>query len=68
MLSTEIEYYQENRIFLKKTKGISEHCHHFKVNSIDSGFFVSICSASRICSWSLLILSAIIVVFSTLIF
>ena len=43
----------------------------FKINSIDLSFcffFVFICRASRICSRSLLISSAIIVVFSTRIF
>ena len=63
MLSMEIEYYQEIwNILKKKNKDIS------KLILLILVFFVFICRASRICNPSLLILCAIIVVFSTRIF
>ena len=64
MLSAEIEYYQNKQAYW-----------HFNILSLFSklilsilSFFVFICRASRICSHSLLILCAVIVVFSTRIY
>ncbi len=71
MLSTEIEYYQvirEKQNGKKLLKAFQNIFAIFKINSVDFRFFVFICRASRICSRSLLILCAIIVVFSTRIF
>ena len=69
-LSIEREYYQE--IFKKKKKKNSKVFQNivaiFKINSIDSRFFVFICRASRICICSLFISCTVIVVFSSRIF
>ena len=69
ILSRNMEYLKRKKRKGKKTK------RHFKTLSLFSklilsilGFFVFICRASRICSCSLAILCAIIVVFSTRIF
>ena len=68
-LSTEIEHYQEIWNILKnKLKAFQNIVAIFKINSVDFIFFVFICRASRICSRNLLILCAIIAVFSTRIF
>ena len=71
-LSTEIEFYQEIQNIkekkILKIKAFQNIVAIFKINSIDSRFFVFICRASRICSRSLLISCAIIEVFSTRIF
>ena len=70
-LSMEIEYYQEIWNIKKKTKKLKTFQNIviiFKINSIDFSFFLFICRTSRICSRSLLISHAIIVVFSTRIF
>ena len=71
MLSTGIEYYQEiwniqNKKKQNKTKKIFQNIVVIlKIDSIDFIYFFFICRASRICSCSLLILCAIIVIFST---
>ena len=70
MLLTEIEYYQEIwNIYRKKNlKSFQNIVIIFKIKSIDFRFFVFICRSSKICSHSLFILCAIIVVFATRIF
>ena len=69
-MELELNIINRNRI-LKKKKGLKAFQNIvsiFDIKSINSIFLVFICRASRICSHSLLILCAIIVVFFTRIF
>ena len=68
MLSTEIVYYQGIMEKKKIEEAFQNIVAIFRINSIDVRVFVFISMASRICSHSLSILCAIIVVFSTKIY
>ena len=64
----ETEYYQEKMEFKKNLKVFQNIVAFLKISSTDFTFFVFICRATRICSRSLFISCAIIVVLTTRIF
>ena len=66
ILSRNMEYLKKSS--KKNLKAFQNIVIIFKINSIDSRFFIFICWACRICSHSYLILCAIIAVLSTRIF